>query len=247
MEVQATVLVQGQGDTFTDADHVVDGAANRFVAYGEQLGNETWCSIKRYAPNGTVTGAWTAFPSANHKIDELTLAHSGDVLLVLLTTHEIVSNKPRSIRVESAAIAGVYSVRPGQELEEGGAGAFTGNGEPQPQEGGVTKAEVEEVVRAVLGLATGSLVQAISGSPTGQIRQGIEDKVKDALLELFDKENVPGNETEKRFRDVFWAVIDQRCYYALGEYFKNNPTPESAQDMADDILTEQEHSLEPPQ
>lgn len=133
---QAVTLVQNEGDTLIDCDHLIDGAGNRFVAFGEfETGtNNTWVTIHRYAPSGAITGEWEVTPTDNHKIDELTLAHSGDVLLVLLTTHEIVSNKPRSIRVESAAIPGVYSVRPGQELEEGGEGAFQPTGEPQEVE-----------------------------------------------------------------------------------------------------------------
>lgn len=184
MEVTATVLIQQHGDTFVDCDHIVDGAGHRFVAYGEQLGNETWATIKRYAPNGTVTGVWTVFPTANHKIDEVTLAHSGDVLLVLLTTHEIVSNKPRSIRVESAAIPGVYSVRAGMELEEGGAGAFQPTGEPQPQEGGVTKDEVQAIVNAA--------VAQIKGQDNVTLKVVIDNilpKTKIGVEQLFDGAN----------------------------------------------------------
>ncbi|HKP51172.1 MAG TPA: hypothetical protein VJ183_00825 [Chloroflexia bacterium] len=148
-EIQAVPLVSDQGDTYVDCDHVVDGASNHFVGYIEMAGNETWATIKRYAPDGVITGEWTVIPSAKHKIDELTLAHSGDSLLLLFTTHEIKEQKPRSIRIESATIAGVYSVRAGMEMEEGGAGAFTGNGGGpggDPQEDGMT---VEELTDAL--------------------------------------------------------------------------------------------------
>lgn len=211
MEVTATVLIQQPGDTFVDCDHTVDGVGNRFVAYGEQFGNETWATVKRYAPNGTVTGVWTVFPTANHKIDELTLAHSGDVLLVLLTTHEIVSNKPRSIRVESAAISGVYSVRAGQELEEGGAGAFTGGGgEPQPQEGGMTLEELTEALadqNSALSVALGKIVKNKSRDAIGTEKVLTEGNTKDYLYqwqldrmyEVFAS-NVPG----------FWEWMTER-------------------------------------
>ena len=89
----------------------------------------------------------------------------------------------------------------------------------------MTHEEIVAAVREVIGLPTSDLVTAIAGKSTaqgGQIRQGLEDKTKDALLELFDKERVPGNEVEKRFRDVFWAVIDQRCYYAIDTYFNEH-------------------------
>lgn len=205
--VVAVTLIQDQGDTFSDCDHLVDGAGNRFVAYGEMgqgpiEGNRTWVTIKRYAPSGAITGEWEVTPTDNHKIDELTLAHSGDVLLVLLTTHEIVSNKPRSIRVESAAIQGVYSVRPGQDEEEGGPNAFQPIGEPGGGEPGMTLDELTQALadqNSELSVALGKIVKNKSRDAIGTEKVLTENNTKDYLYqwqldrmyEVFNS-NVPG-------------------------------------------------------
>lgn len=48
----------------------------------------------------------------------------------------------------------------------------------------MTHEQIVAAVREVIGLAEGtSLLKAISGSDQGSFRQGIEDKVKDALKE----------------------------------------------------------------
>lgn len=241
MEVTATVLIQGQGDTFTDADHVTDGAANRFVAYGEQLGNETWATIRRIAPNGTVTGMWTVFPTDNHKIDEVTLAHSGDVLLVLLTTHEIVSVKPRSIRIESAAIPGVYAVRAGQEAEEGASGAFQPEGEP----GGGVEVDYEQI-KQIVKVEVDAAKKLIIDNMISKTTAAIEQK-RVVTEEMFStKPPWEGGKSSPIIYEQLKNTSHSGTMTALAAYGACKDT-DSLQKMADDILTEQEHSLELPE
>jgi hypothetical protein len=177
-----------QGDVFVDTDGMVDAAGNRFSLLAQAVpanGNDTYITLYKITPQGTFV-SWVFRPSQGQKIDKANLLRSGNDVIVEAITHAITSNKPRLLMKESAVVQGVFVTTASYEGEEGGAGAYTG-GELPPQEVGVTKAEVEEVVREVIGLRAGSLVQAIAGRPEsegGQIRQGLEDKVKDAIREL---------------------------------------------------------------
>ena len=72
----------------------------------------------------------------------------------------------------------------------------------------MTHEEIVSAVREVIGLPTGDLVTAIAGKSTAQgglIRQGLEDKVKDALAELFnDPAQTP---TERTFQDKYFPYV----------------------------------------
>ncbi|HKP53816.1 MAG TPA: S-layer homology domain-containing protein [Chloroflexia bacterium] len=129
-DIQAVTLIDQQGNSFVDVDQVVDAAGNRFVAIGEaQTGqnNITWVTVMCYAPSGAISGQWTIDPSTNHKIDKLSITHTGQDLLLALITHQISDDSVRSIRVESAVIPGVFTDSAGLDQEIGGPGAFTGD------------------------------------------------------------------------------------------------------------------------
>lgn len=77
--------------------------------------------------------------------------------------------------------------------------AISGGGEVDP-------AVIRKAVSDVLGLPEGvTLVQAISGSQGGQIRQGLEDKTKDALSELFN--DPPRSDVERVFQERFFQYV----------------------------------------
>lgn len=127
----ARPVQETMGDTFISLDLLIDGAGNSFYGVGVAEpgnANDTWINITRLAPdpNPVVTGEYECDPVPGQKFDEVALAHSGTTLLVAGIDHKITSDKPRPIKVVLCAFAGAYSVRAGQELEEGGAGAFTG-------------------------------------------------------------------------------------------------------------------------
>ncbi len=128
-DIQTVTLIDQQGDSFIDVDQVVDAAGNRFVAVGVATpgnNNDTNVSVMCYTPSGAISGQWTVYPSANHKVDKLSITHTGQDLLLVMITHEI-SGLPCSIRVESAVIPGVFTDSAGLSLQEGGPGAFTGD------------------------------------------------------------------------------------------------------------------------
>jgi hypothetical protein len=187
-ELQANPEFSTLGDAYIDTDELVDAAGNRYVAVAEgQPGNSniTFLTLRKIAPGGAVTTLARFYPTNNQKIDKATLSRSGRGLIVSGITHEIVNTKPRVLERQDAIVDVGFVTTPTVMLEEGGPGAFTGGGQP-PQSGGCDETCVERVVRRLLGLRENeaNLVQAISGDPNGSIRQGIEDKAKDAVREL---------------------------------------------------------------
>jgi hypothetical protein len=173
------------GDTLIDTDGMVDAAGNRFSLIAEaQPGNSniTFATLKKITPQGVTTDLARFLPAGNQKIDKANLARSGQDVIVEVITHEVTSIKPRRLEKQAGVIRGVFVTNPQFEAEESGPGAFVGGGS---QEVDVDYERIENIVRSVIGLADASvnLKQEFSGSPTGNFRQALEDKNKDAIRE----------------------------------------------------------------
>lgn len=134
MAISAVPIITDEAETYIDLSTIVDGAGNLLFSVVTS-GNANGADIYRYTPAGELVYLDTVMPGpggvVGHKVDKADITHSGANLVVGLITHDAVSQKPRSIRVEVAQLAGVYAVRAGQEQEAGGAGAHQPEGEPQ--------------------------------------------------------------------------------------------------------------------
>jgi hypothetical protein len=184
-DVQATVLVQEQGDTFIDILGGVDGAGNSFVGI-VTTGNNNYVTVRRYTPAGQGAVIANVLPApggtVGYKIDAAYMTHSGVDVIVDMITHDATSVKPRGIRVERAVIRGVWVPR--LQEEEGGAGAFVGSGSGGGDVGGATKEEVQAIVDAA--------VLSIKGQPNINLRvviDNIPSKAAAGVEKLFDGGN----------------------------------------------------------
>lgn len=131
------------GDTYLDSDGVVDAAGNRFSLLAEAQpgnGNNTFATLRKLAPDGTVLGTWVFRPMPNQKIDKANLCRSGRDVIVECITHAVTATKPRQLHKETGVVLGVFVTTASFEAEEGGAGAFVPTG--VPEEGGVTREEL---------------------------------------------------------------------------------------------------------
>lgn len=166
------------GDTYIDSDGDVDAVGNRFSLLAEAQpgnGNITFATLRKIAPNGTVLGTWTFRPTANQKIDKANMLRSGRDVIVECITHAITSTKPRQLHKETNKVEGVWVTTSSFESERGGAGAFVPTG--IPEEGGVTKEEVQAIVSA----AQTSIISTVVGN--------IIPKVQYAVINGLDENN----------------------------------------------------------
>lgn len=174
------------GDTYIDSDGDVDAVGNRFSLLAEAQpgnGNITFATLRKIAPNGTVLGTWTFRPTANQKIDKANMLRSGRDVIVECITHAITSTKPRQLHKETNKVEGVWVTTSSFESERGGAGAFVPTG--VPEEGGVTKEEVQTIVSA----AQASIISTVVGNIIPKVQyafiNGLDDENEDDLAERF--------------------------------------------------------------
>lgn len=126
-----------------------DGDSNRFDGirvHDRNNGNINWYLITMTAPDGRALRAWEV-RRAGWKHSNGTFFWSGNDLIVMLTGYELVP-KPRPNGKDFTRIPGVFNA--GRLMEEaGGVGGWAGNAEEEGG-GGVTREEVEQVLRAEL-------------------------------------------------------------------------------------------------
>lgn len=131
MAIYAVPIISESGKSFVDIDILTDGAGNLLLGI-VGAGNENGVDCYKLSTSGVLTYLDTVLPgpggTEGHKVDKAAIHRSGANLVVGMITHDAVSADPRSIRVELAQVPNVYVVRPGEELEEGGAGAFQPTG-----------------------------------------------------------------------------------------------------------------------
>lgn len=190
-DIRTQVLRRVEAGGFIDSDFIIDAAGNLFLAIGVAEyppTNSTWVEVFKVPPSGPVPAQpqWKVLPTNfgtpnPQKIDQVAVYYSGTDLLVEIVTHEP-GAAPRDTTVEQAVIPGVFVYEAGMQLHSGGPGAFAGGGQPNPEPGGadVDYPRVEAIVAFVVQRELTGLIQQFGGQG---IRQGLEDKGKDALVE----------------------------------------------------------------
>lgn len=195
----------------------VDGAVPANTVVGWTLNNplEIGTQAALYAqyrsPDGSVMGEGIGTPEDGAKVDGSAAWQTGVRGAVLATGHAL-ATPPRKNGAYMGQLP--FTLVPYQrgEVPLGSDGGFI------PVEGGggelVDYARVDSIVRTAIGLGPGSdadpnsLLKAISGrnvAEHGSFRQGIEDKVKDALTELFN--DPPQTDTERIFQERFFEYV----------------------------------------
>lgn len=174
------------GAGYNDISAKIDAAGKQFLAIAAtpDAANTNITEVDLYmAPAGQpypqapdyhfVTPAGVA-----DKIDCVTLERSGSDLLVYAGTHAPGAGN-RALHVVGKRLPGVFSTTPQFEQESNGPGA-----DVIPSGGGGTSevdyARVEAIVNFVVQRELAGLVSLFGGQG---IRQGLEDKAKDALVE----------------------------------------------------------------
>ena len=163
---------------------LVDAGGNTFNAYKEELeqnANITWVEVRRYAPDGTQTGQWPLYPLTSFKIDAVGMFHSGDDLKVTATNHTYTTGRAKD--VELGTIPDVFVFTPQFSQQRGGAGAFQPGQDPPPTNCNVDYDRIQAMLNAQTDQIMRTLRTEIAGCPTCSLRQGIEDKAKDAIRE----------------------------------------------------------------
>lgn len=203
-----------------DTDFCFDNGGNTFWVRLIVPGNDTFVEVFKVTAAGAVSkidefepamGAWTGHPEGHTKkaVAVVSKIKGADVVCGI-TCYEL-TEPNRNHWQEQYVTRNVAVPFPQGVSPESGAGPavfYASGGEPDPEPGGepVDYALIKTKVHEALGLADGvTLVQAISGSASGQIRQGIEDKVKDALSELF--QDPPQSAIEGTFQGRYFPYV----------------------------------------
>jgi len=87
------------------------------------------------------------------------------------------------------------------------------------QEPQLTEQQVREIVRAEVAAGNAALVAMFGG---GSVRNGIEEKAKDAMVEMLDAATIEDGR-EGPFRSLLASFNRDRCYEALVSYFGPPP------------------------
>jgi hypothetical protein len=201
--------------SYPDVTGMVDAAGNHYFCYvweHPENNNVTEGRILKLYPNGQQQTFAQAAPDG-YKIARMDSARSGRFIVLDAVGHShLPEPTPRSRVGMSVAVDVGFVTTPQFEAEEGGAGAFVGDGQPPqpPQEAGMTK---DEFVLA-LNTPNDPLAVALGKTIKNKSREAIStEKVltenngqhyfyqfyKDRLYEVFS-ENVPG----------FWAWLAER-------------------------------------
>jgi hypothetical protein len=178
------------GAGYTDVEARIDAGGKQFLAVSvaPDATNTNITRVELY-----VAPAGQPFPQAPDyilttsagpadKIDAVGLERSGSDLIVYAATHAPGAGN-RALHIVAKKLVGVFNTNPQFEAESNGAGAEVipagqgGGGEP------VDYDRIRAITRDELGLTEGqdSLIQLYGGQG---IRQGLEDKAKDAAIEL---------------------------------------------------------------
>jgi hypothetical protein len=141
--------------------------------------------VIRRSPSGAITGRWDvnvgSIGGFTHKADGLAAVISGDDLLVSLTSHATNPTGPRIMALWGAEIDNVAVPYPNGVRPTGAPGGNVGGGSTGTGcETCPTLAEISALVDA----KNATLLQNIRNEFGGNVRQGIEDKTRDAITEL---------------------------------------------------------------
>lgn len=149
---------------------VVDGGAQVFDAYIENDGGSAFVRLCKTSPQGVTVDMPPVRGPENSKVDGVALVQSGRDLHVRMTSHVGDLNTMLSVEVLQGACI-PYGAS-GPQLAKEGAFVPTGSTPPPTPTPTLT---VEDIMAAM---------RAEFGGSSNDIRQGLEDKNKDAIKEL---------------------------------------------------------------
>lgn len=172
-----------KGGYFTP-DLEVDAGGNLFVAIVRNDGGTAHGRVQRRNGAGQVTGSWEirlgSIAGIQHKADGIAIVISGDDVLSALTSHGT-NEGPRVMAVWGATIDNVAVPYAQGERPTGAPG---GNLGVEPGAGdGATLQEISQLMDQKFAAHMAQLRLEIGGD-SNNIRQGLEDKTKSAIIEL---------------------------------------------------------------
>jgi hypothetical protein len=199
------------GGALYSADADIDAAGQTHDVFATGLVENSNITYADYRIVPRHPGPYPAEPYARieptQKIDTVTLTHTGDMVLVYLTTHAP-GPGPRKLRRELAVIPGVWRTTPQHEAEEGGAGAYRGGDMlPTPEVEPVDYEEIERrvnfVVERIVGAAqSDSLVNKITAGQ-GSMRQQLRALGKQATRELL----TGTDQDAQQYKDALYQFV----------------------------------------
>lgn len=185
----------------------VDHAGNVFESDFWLRGNESAVEIRRYNPAGELTGQWTLRPPTGFKVDGYGIFQSGAHLLVLLCGHEAIADPQRRNivwrdQVENVAVPYPQGFAPvGAETDMDSWRGVDPNPAPEVE---VDYERIRGIVQTVVAAEVNRLASQFGG---GSVRGGIQEKVEDALVRLFDPDYQGDDPRPARFREGFSATL----------------------------------------
>jgi hypothetical protein len=188
-----------------------DGAGWQHKVYAWLQGNNTgivhevWDAAGRLVR--TVNTAMPRVGGVAMKIDRLNISQSGAKMVYAVAAHEVSSSPTRLVWGGTLVVENVCHPYPGGQ-EERGMDVPTAliTGEP----GGGTSEPVDYArIQAGVDTAIARLVTQFGG---GNIRTGIQEKVEDALVRVFDREYQGSDPRPADFQAKFSATV----YHAPG-------------------------------
>lgn len=210
--ITTTILHREVASGYIDCSFIIDAAGNMFIAGATGLAentNITFVEVFKVAPNGPVPNEpqWKVTPTTPQKVDAVQLYYSGTDLRVVMATHEP-GPAPRDMMIEQAVIPGVFVYEAGMQLESGGPGAFTGSGDPTPDPGpGGPPVDYDEVERRVEFIVRRELAALVGLFGSGSIRQALEDKTKDAIVEATNPANYDTDPRAHAYQDALYPFL----------------------------------------
>lgn len=207
----------------------LDTAGNLYLAARLLRGNDTPVPVWRITPANEWTLLATVRPNENNKGDDLELLIGGPTgrdLILLLGTHRAVSDPNRDNDVQIAEIPGVV-LAPGVPEGPGEGLIFDsralGEAEPPPEPG--TEVDYARIQAGAVAAAAGEVNRLIGLFGSGSIRQALEDKAKDALVELLTAVDDPRGQAYREALSTFLhdnAGLYNRLRETMYEVLRDN-------------------------
>jgi hypothetical protein len=179
------------GYSIDEYEFVKDYAGNRFDGYLLTEGNTTTIKVIKRNPQGVVLAQEQAQArnpqGAVLKLNSMDMAIDVADLVIVGNGYELTSPSRNHWQV-GGVWANIAVPFPNGTDPAAGTGlqVFAGVTQPEPSscDAECIRAIVKEEIKAAIGLSAGqTLKQEITGSITGNFRQALEDKAKDALRE----------------------------------------------------------------
>lgn len=204
---------------------LVDASGNQFRCIKYTLpenGNDTRVVCEKRNNQGVHQTTWEAVPVGIWKINEAAAFWSLDKVVIEVTGYRLDQGGTRDNDVGFVEMPLGFDHGNGRVLRQaGGASVFQVNTPvpgPPPEPVNYNRIR-DEVTASVMA----SLKQEIAGSPTGSIRQAIEDKAKDAVGESFDRALYFTDVRAHYAQDAAGTFVRDRAYEAVRSWHLDNP------------------------